>query len=475
MASTFTITLPEPPVLSDDLADLLRSSIPLGDMELSHTMAYIDELESQVGMLDKAIASLQLRRSGLLQSIKIHKAILSPIRRLPLEILVEIFSLVVHATSDSYAPLPVTQHAPLVAYSRLSALVCSGTGDPDVVVHDLRGPRYWGVQRRGSVDKIDEGGYNSYLAEILDAVLSESDRWRTAELHVISFFPPTYKLFQQLMGVRGLSNLETLFLEIDLDPPDQDSGFDAALWNIFAVAPQLRSLEALFWDASCWLRAPFSLPWHQLTRVCATCASNVEALSTLVELPHIVECKFAFQRIEILPVNHRTIHLPYLRSLVLQIESVSLEDEDLEVKYQNHTSLLDFLETPCLQNLTVHETANEDAILGLITRSDCAAYLTTFRFHSSLIDHNSRISVGRSFPQSSVPAFVQAFSKEWRAMQATFPSRQSLYVQMVDGKLDEEEANDLTLILASMHQVDLFITVLSKPHLPSIILDDFHY
>ncbi|KAF7364017.1 hypothetical protein MSAN_01060400 [Mycena sanguinolenta] len=82
---------------------------------------------------------------------------------------------------------------------------------------------------------------------------------------------------------------------------------------------------------------------------------------------------------------------------------------------------------------------------------------------------------GTLLPRTPLPAFVQTLSEERLAVQAEFSSRRSLYVWIVDHKFSEEEAPDLTLMLATMHQDDLFITVSPTPHSPCIISDDFHY
>ncbi|KAJ6501907.1 hypothetical protein C8R45DRAFT_924387 [Mycena sanguinolenta] len=472
-------------------------------MELSHAIAYMDELESQVAMYDKALSSLQFRRKQLLQSIKTHKSILSPIRRLPPEILGEIFSLIVRATfhSSGYTPLPVTQHAPwlLTRVCRHWSAVALATPTLWSMIYvNLDHGGYRGavplvklsLARSGSAALIvrfyKECGCddNSHLVEILDAILSSSDQWRTAHFTEISSFPSSYEFLRRLARVRGLSNLETLRISMDLQTPDGDD-FDPAFWNIFAVAPQLTSLEALFWESG--LRhAPFSLPWHQLTRVRTTFASNTEALSTLGKLPNIVECKFAFRRNLVLPTDSRTIHLPYLHSLVLQVEP---ELRDPVVVYQKHTSLLGFLETPRLQNLTTHATADEEDVLSLITRSNCAASLTSFRFHSSSINHSMILHVVQKMarlsslriedfnetllPRTSLPAFVRTFAKE--ATQAELLARQSLHVWIVDQQFSEEEAHDLNIMLATMHQDGLCIMISPTPHLPCIISDDFHY
>ncbi|KAF7364018.1 hypothetical protein MSAN_01060500 [Mycena sanguinolenta] len=496
MTFTFTFSLPEPPIPPDHLVDLLNSNALPSSIESRHTISYIDELESQISMLDKATEPIQLRRAELMQTIKTYKAILSPIRCIPFEILGEIFYLVVWETFHSYPRLPVTQHAPwlFTRVSRRWSAVALGT------------PKLW------SMILVDEGyrgqlpltelclarsrnvplnvkilyrrQHNAHVVEVLDVLLSLSDRWRTAELMVESLSATTCKLLQRLTRIHGLSNLKTLV--IDLDTPDQDSGLDAAFWNIFAVAPQLTSLEACFWDDRSLRRAPFSFPWHQLTRVRTTAASNTQALSLLGKLPNIVECKIGFDKLKVLSAHSRVIHLPYLRTLVLQLQD---DSGDGLVEYKKHTSLLDFLETPRLQSLTTHEIADEDDVTSLITRSDCAATLTSFRFHLSSIDQEKVLELvletlphltllrvedfdGGLLPRTPMeePAFVRVFVEEWVAGQAASPLRQSLHVRLVDGQLEDGKVR-----LSTFADDSLFITVSSTPHWPSVIADDFHY
>ncbi|KAJ7355821.1 hypothetical protein DFH08DRAFT_690668, partial [Mycena albidolilacea] len=99
MAPSISFTFPETPPPSTSLAYLLghHSTAPLSRTESDIANSYIDELESRIVLLDETLASLKLRRADLLNSVNTHKALLAPVRRLPSEILGEIFSLVVSA------------------------------------------------------------------------------------------------------------------------------------------------------------------------------------------------------------------------------------------------------------------------------------------------------------------------------------------------------------------------------------------
>ncbi|KAJ7319303.1 hypothetical protein DFH08DRAFT_713752, partial [Mycena albidolilacea] len=108
MAPSSGFTFPDPPSTPAPVAHLLLN-VPPNSIEAGITTSYIGELESQIALLDKAPASLQIRRADLVQSVKTHKAILSPIRRLPPEILGEVFSLILETTFHFDL---ISEHAP---------------------------------------------------------------------------------------------------------------------------------------------------------------------------------------------------------------------------------------------------------------------------------------------------------------------------------------------------------------------------
>ncbi|KAJ6563604.1 hypothetical protein DFH09DRAFT_477879 [Mycena vulgaris] len=93
-----SFTIPDPPPPPTSLANLITSNEAPSDGESSLASAYIDELEPHIALLDEALAFLSRRHAALLASLNAHKSIVSPIRRLPPELLGEIFSFSVHAT-----------------------------------------------------------------------------------------------------------------------------------------------------------------------------------------------------------------------------------------------------------------------------------------------------------------------------------------------------------------------------------------
>ncbi|KAJ7685787.1 hypothetical protein DFH06DRAFT_1075407 [Mycena polygramma] len=348
------------------------------------------------------MASLARHRADVVQCRDVHKSTLSPIRRLPPEILGEIFSCAVYATFHfrdiSEVLSPVSHHAPWLLTRichRWSAVA-------------LATPALWSMVFL-NLDRIGERGAahmtNLYLERsqnmpltlrimnehgasrpnpVLDAAMSSCERWEIVDLYV------PLALVHQLTTIHGrLAALRTLLISIDLDTPDDE------FWDTFAIAPQLRSLQVLCWQIDLFLAPPFSLPWHQLTRVCTTFTYNHEVLFAPRELSNVVECKFAFGRFDLLPRDTEIVLLPHLRSLTLQIEN----DLDEPMPFQKGTSLLDFLNAPSLQVLTTRETADEAAVLGFVTRSDCAGSLLSFHFYLGWIIYSATLHLVQKMPR----------------------------------------------------------------------------
>ncbi|KAK7055100.1 hypothetical protein R3P38DRAFT_1344385 [Favolaschia claudopus] len=390
------LTLHEPPPPPASVLHLINSSTPPHPAEAAVISSYVAELESHLASVQEAIQTLLARSEGLRRTLECYKATLSPVRRLPPEILGLIFSKAVRASVlNTYAfgnvppsepVVPITQHAPwlLTHVCRHWAAVALATptlwsmlrldldfiGDdkPGVVpLVDLHLQRARNVPL--TMKLVQENELDSESHPVLDVVLASAAQWRIADLYL--YLRP--RLLQRLVGFEnGFSALSTLDISLDLAPgpgEEDTSAFRQVLRDLFIVTPQLKHVRALAWDISGFIRPPFALPWHQLTRLSTTTASNVEALALLRQLSSIAECNIAFSHAQVLSPNHgECVHLLHLQTLALQIE-----DDNEVVVYKQHTSMLDFLETPALTRLALYSTADEEAVLGLVTRSHCAS------------------------------------------------------------------------------------------------------
>ncbi|KAJ7739592.1 hypothetical protein B0H16DRAFT_1568538, partial [Mycena metata] len=453
-----SLTFPDPPTLPPALSRLFEFNAFPSSMESNLIAGYTEELESQIASVDEATVFLSRRRTELLQSLKKVQTLRAPIRRLPPEILQEIFTFAVSAAFDfgdiSEVTPPVYNFAPW-----LLTRVCHYWSTVA-----LQTPALWAMVfldldtlgQRGMVPltellltrsrnvplsvKIFCQDFENRRDPILDLAISHSDRWRIVDLYMSV---PCLNQFVTLHG--HLSSLTTLLLSIDL-AEEEETDLDAAFWDAFAVAPNLRHLQAHSWDKFGFRASPFTLAWDQLTQLSATFASNTEALFILAKLANMVECKLAFTTTNPLPIASTTIRLPHLRFLALQNEEDDFPHIQTETM-RKRPFLLDFLETPALQSLTIRETADETGVAALITRSNCAAFLTTLRFHSSAteIAQDAMLRLVAKLPQLAwleiadfngtllplaLPTFIRTLASQWERFGRSKPSR--LTVRLVD-------------------------------------------
>ncbi|KAJ7022138.1 hypothetical protein C8F04DRAFT_1012626 [Mycena alexandri] len=381
-----SLSFPPAPTPPPGLTRLVECNLAPSTLESNMVTAYTDEVEAQIALVDRATAFLSQRRADLEESLKTAQAIRSPMRRLPPEILGEIFTFAGldagFLTFDS-APWLLTR------ICRHWSAVCLATPKLwSTLVLNLDGPEPPGMvaltklhlQRSAnvplSVQFSEEDGVKS-SSPILEAIISHSDRWRIADVYL------TLPLLNQITSIRGrLSSLTQFMVSVDYAASDSVE-LDAEFWNILTIAPNLQFLRAHSWDMRTMRPTPFTVAWNRLTRLSTTFASNTEALSILRQLSDIVECKFAFTMTDPLQMDSPVIRLPHLRFLGLQIQDP--QDAQVGRPGSMYSSMLDFLVTPCLQSLATDDTADESAVLGLIDRSDCATSLTTFRFQSTLL------------------------------------------------------------------------------------------
>ncbi|KAJ7633009.1 hypothetical protein FB45DRAFT_914150 [Roridomyces roridus] len=458
--------------------------------------SYIDQLESRLAMLEEPLAYLHRQQTHLLRSVETHKAILSPIRRLPPEIIAEIFAFTVEATFHfgdiSEVMGPMSQHAPWV-FTR----VCRRWAEIALAMPSLWSMVFLDLDRfgeRGTVEMIKllhERSRNMQLTlkifceqtgrrshHVLDAALAHVERWRNADLYL------KLPLLLRLAAIRDrLSSLTTLTMSLDVDLDEVGSAVDPEFWNIFAAAPKLTALCASFWDNDQLRRSPFVFPWHQLTRLSTTFSTDSEALSVLQRLSNIVDCRLEYVKSDGL-APHLPICLPHLRHLLVQIDETMLEPAPKRPGKQPSPSLLDSLETPILENLTTHQTADITAVLALVTRSRCAGSLKELHFHTTPLRADTVLPVLRILPRLEVlevgdlngsllprtptliPGFVRALAADWLV---TRGGRRQLAARIVDGLYN----HDISDLLASLEDEGLFVTVSAHTRFQSLVTDSF--
>ncbi|KAJ7044960.1 hypothetical protein C8F04DRAFT_520116 [Mycena alexandri] len=332
-----------------DFSHLITSNnLPL-DSDIPFIRAIVRDGEIQVDALNEQIHDLVQRRDRAAEHVRKHRAIISPVRRLPPELLSEIFVLsfddkgppwhVGHIcrswrhTALSYPPLWSS-----IAISPTSSLE-NITGIQAQLLRSANAPLdiYW-----GNDDPIDpDDAYSSWS----DLILPYSRRWRT--LHVHNYGSHVGGL-DWLRPVKGrLDQLKELIMTrcYVADMPDVD---------VFATAPKLR--RAILSEADSSYRSPpVSIPWGQITHYRGEYAPDrqIEILSAAQDL---LFCELGFFDIGVALDSFAPIILPRLRGLSLTM-----------------AFFLPQLTTPVLETLVIHyvDEVYLTALPSFIQRSSC--------------------------------------------------------------------------------------------------------
>ncbi|KAJ7670011.1 hypothetical protein DFH06DRAFT_1372677, partial [Mycena polygramma] len=91
--------VPPTPLLSTAIQHLLRTNEPPGDTEMpiitgliSHFQRAVDALTARIGIPEATLDQLIAERDQMVERVQKYTAVLSPVRRVPPEIMCEIFS-----------------------------------------------------------------------------------------------------------------------------------------------------------------------------------------------------------------------------------------------------------------------------------------------------------------------------------------------------------------------------------------------
>ena len=254
-----TIILPEPP-----FPHLLQSNIPPSDSEAIDILKVISAVEVQALRLQE-IQELGVDRMTKHQLdhahrfVHAHRGVLSAIRRMPPELLQEIFlHITVPWTYSRWNTIPWSL-SQVCRLWRTTALSVSSLWSrlPTIYLHK-KIPCSYSAQIRELLVRSRDAPISFYLYApfkelsshpIIDALVLHSERWQTV---AIDSTTPTIFAFK---GIKGrLSSLRTLSLEVWRQT-------DPVVFDMFEDAPKLREVS---------LDGPFPgevrLPFSQLTR-----------------------------------------------------------------------------------------------------------------------------------------------------------------------------------------------------------------
>ncbi|KAF7300751.1 F-box domain-containing protein [Mycena kentingensis (nom. inval.)] len=343
------------PMFSPDLAHLLATNdqpsenvIPDARIALYQLQSRLSELTIRTETVRAALGSLRAERKEMKRQLRAMSGVLSPIRRLPVEILSEIF-LCVHATTPQQTPWRLGHicrawRAVALGLPCLWSSIRLGLGLPTYDLRLLLKEQLWRSMAAplrieiGCGDWISEGLAATFRPALVP-LIQEAHRWESLAVPAITRIRAS-RLGALLRSVHAGTRIYTQLRRLTLE--NLTSVEDAMLYK---DAPALTHLALLGSPIS--LR---DLPWRQLTHFYAnettSCRPTLRVLFEYAPgLVELVSRMHAYTQ-----PAFKTVTLPHLRRLVL-----------------HNASYLEHLRAPSLQSLCTR--ASSETMRRFIHRS----------------------------------------------------------------------------------------------------------
>ncbi|KAJ7584209.1 hypothetical protein C8J56DRAFT_198738 [Mycena floridula] len=359
---------------------------------LSEGVQDLQNLDDRIAMMRRNLEVLVDQRASKGREVEQYKSVLHPIRRLPKEILYEIFLWFVkedvyedsavsslNPTSTNWILPRVSRHWSSVALSfariwstvRLTTEDFSFTGPEKSRMLEVQLQRSANHQLSISLLSDTDIPKNDPLFLVL---LSTSSRWK--ELFLLT----TMKSLESLSPLRGsLPSMTTLHVWAHrTDVPISVS-------SMFEFAPKLTKLFG-----NPYALQKLQLPFSQIDTYCQdisfTCSAHASLLSRMLNLQRIAtvcilnpaEDSLSALSTESLPTR---ITLPFLRHASL-LRGPTAEDEEEHVEHSSsRCSLIHRLTVPALKEMeiTIHQSMNE--LRALLLRSQCSLETLSLEVH----------------------------------------------------------------------------------------------
>ncbi|KIM80375.1 hypothetical protein PILCRDRAFT_89650 [Piloderma croceum F 1598] len=265
----------------------------------------VHQLDDDIPHVQMLLDELRRKRELLLKFIAEQNAIVAPIRRLPAEILAEIFVLCMNYDISSFDPM----QSPL-----LVGRVCRGWRQvalstqklwSSITVTDYRSSskmvKLWmsrAISAPLTIHLNSAHHYSSNVGEIesvIAVLVQYCDRWQHLDMN---FYRTRASCLSSIR--HNLPLLESLRIRSS-----------TAFVNIFEVAPHLHTLSLDSWSS----RIRLKVPWSQLTELETQVSCSTDGLYTLKLMPNLVKCTMhkSDNSGSVLPHNISVITLSHLR------------------------------------------------------------------------------------------------------------------------------------------------------------------
>ncbi|KAJ7648209.1 hypothetical protein DFH06DRAFT_1095634 [Mycena polygramma] len=305
-----------PAVSSPDLTHVLTSNDPPLESELPSIHTYIGdgqdtirELDAQIGSLEAQIHNLraalfrsQSRRHEVAENVRQHQSIMSPIRRVPAELICEIFL----AASSSEDAVAVNKppwylghicqawrhHALSYPALWLSITVTSQFTTQRLAMLEAQLLR----SANAPLDIYWRGDYHTFDQRLQELIVPHSRRWRR-----LNFDGCSHGAWLQAVSGR-LDQLQ----KVELDPLSDWTGFQ----DVFSTARHLRQI--ILTNRGFSISRAIEIPWEQITHYHGSYSPERQLEILRAAAPTLLECVIGFRSEDFGSESPQILTLPKL-------------------------------------------------------------------------------------------------------------------------------------------------------------------
>lgn len=369
---------------SVDLESRLRSNYSSSSTDRTQISELLSKIkndaarcDAEISRLHSLIISLENMRQQLRSRSNACSSLLSPIRRLPVELLVQIFSYCSGcndlATGEDERPQLLTLNAVCASWrsiiSSTPKLWSTITVDRNFQQRGLGLLKMY-VQRSKQSPLSIKAGANcdmDFEAPVMECLIPHSRRWVDVDLHLCD----SQLLNETFSALKGnMPLVERLYLGLlDLEATD---------YTIFESMPRLHTLSLLVFSPN------ILLPWEQVIHFSLSITPLNQFSLLLARFPRMETARLEKCLVQ---SHHRrdedevTITSPYLHALSLSI-STSIKDSNILSTMFTSATL------PSLRSLSIEDTNHlqkwpQDSFSSFLSRSSCTITkisLTYFAF-----------------------------------------------------------------------------------------------
>ncbi|KAJ6466022.1 hypothetical protein C8R47DRAFT_1154166 [Mycena vitilis] len=349
----------------------LDHDIPLIRDFICRGQKQLDTLDAAIDHLRETLTQLTLSREVIAESLHQHRGVVSPVRRLPLELLWEIFALTLPDESGSIEPhleSTIPWRVSAVCRSWREAALSYGPLWSTVTVPFSR-TQFAALKLETQLKRSRNGPLDisfqqrAVTSQVFNMVFAQCHRWDRLHLEVSPSTAPNLQALRNSADGSSLPSLQRLEVIVSSSSPA------VAVPDVFSTARQLR--KVMLTDASFRFPSPrLTISWDGITHYRAN-YPRWQHLEILKAAPNLRECNIHHTEFQSsIGLDWETVTLPHLRRLhvdccnfLLHLNAPLLENLVLSEagRVQN---LLPFARgAPGLQRLTLlHCSINEGSI-----------------------------------------------------------------------------------------------------------------